>query len=195
MSGMNFEVPRGPFYVDTQSCRCALQLFNQSAVHLDAQESEEAWRCIGDSNEDIYYGDNGKWFLPQHPANFADEGVANDISQPFNWAGNPPDVQKPYIVDNTTHELQPLDDTDQAQLSVFDAVCSGQNSSEQSSKYYKSVKQLQAGHLPTDASTCLAGTSPIELQNASSWQTQGCNLGFFCKCLLERSHGDDRASW
>ena len=183
MSSMNFEAPRGPFYVDTESCRCALQLFNQTAVHLDADDSEEAWRCIGDSNADVYFGENGKWFLPQHSANFADEGAINDISQPSNWAGNPPDVQKTYIVDNTTHELEPLDDTDQAKLSILDAVCSGQNSSDQSSRYYTSVKQVEAGKLPTDAATCLAGTSPIELQNASSWQTQGCNLGFFCKCF------------
>ena len=195
---MNFKEARGPFYIDTESCRCALQLFNQTAVHLDAQESEEAWRCIGDSNEDIYSGENGRWFLPQHTAKFAD-GDINDISQPSNWAGNPPDIQTTYIVDNTTHELQPLDDTDQAQLSVFDTLCSGKNSSDQSTRYYNSVKQIEAGQPPTDASTCLAGTSPIELQNASTWQAHGCNLGFFCKCFLESGHPDDheddRAPW
>lgn len=180
------QAPEGPFYIDNESCQCALQLFNSTAVHFEGEGAEEAWRCIGDSHGDVYDGESGKWFLPTHPAAYADAGKTNDISQPFSWAGNPPDLQKTFIVDNVTHDFEPLDDSVASQLSVLDAACSGQNSSEQSTKYYDSAAQIKAGETPTAATLCFAGTQPVEIQNTSSWTTQGCNLGFFCECSSRR---------
>lgn len=179
------KAPEGPFYIDTESCQCTLRLFNQTAVQLQGKKAdgEEAWRCIGDTSGDPYTGENGKWFLPSKPVNNGGEST-NDVRQPFDWAGNPPDLGKTYIVDNTTYDFQPLDDTDASQLSMVDAACSGQNSSDQSSRYYGAVRQVEDGQQPTEATLCYPGTHSVELQDADAWTTHGCNLGFFCKRSL-----------
>ena len=179
---MSYPIPsednkaRGPFFIDSESCQCALQQFNQTDVVRGNKKTEEAWRCIGNANDNVYTGQNGKWFLP---TNSADGSPADDIHQPTNWAGNPPNLQKTYVVDNKTKELQPMDDTNQSQLSILDNVCTGQNSSEQSPKYYQAQNDIDAGRTPV-ATLCYAGTQPVPLGNATYWQDHGCNLGFFC---------------
>ena len=181
------KAPLGPFFIDTASCQCALQLFNQSAVHVGDKAAEEAWRCIGNANGDAYTGENGKWYLPTDPVEYAGAGSRNDINQPMDWGGNPPDLDKTYIVDNKTHDLEPLNDADAAQLSIVDTECTGQNSSEQSSQYYNDVYQVKAGHPATGATICLAGTTPVELQNETVWVNDGCNLGFLCMSPLNQN--------
>ena len=169
------KLPQGPFYIDTESCQCALQLYNQTAV--TSAHSREAWRCIGDHKENAYTGENGKWFLPTDK----NDGSLIDTNESDYWAGTPPDLQKTYIINNATHELQPLDANVESQLSIVDQACSGQNDTEQSTRYYDEVKQVESGNQPIPPPLCYGGTQPVELQNASAFADKGCNLGFFCK--------------
>ena len=168
-------LPTGPFFIDTESCQCALRPANQTAV--EPRRSPQGWRCIGDPNSDVYIGESGKWFLP-----FDHNGdTSNDIS-----AGPQPDLQTTYIINNATQELEPLSEDPEDQLSILDQVCSGQKDDEQSTIFYDQVTQIEAGTPPVPPPICLAGTTPVQLQNASAFAEKGCNLGFFCKSICFR---------
>ena len=175
------KAPDGPFFVDTASCQCAIQPTRQIEVHNS--QPHEAWRCIGHGSDDVYVGDNGKWFFPIKPVS---EG-SKDTSEPVYWADNPPNSKAPYVVDNSTNVLrfQPLDAGDGSKLSLVDNACTGENSTEQSAKYYASAKDVQAGRPPSSVALCYPGTQPVTLGNASFWNDHGCNLGFLCKFLVE----------
>lgn len=176
------KAPGGPFFVDTASCQCAIQPTRQIEVHND--QPLEAWRCIGNGRDDVYVGDNGKWFFPVKPVS---EG-SKDTSEPVYWADNPPHSKAPYVVDNSTNTLrfQPLDAGDASKLSLVDNACTGENSTEQSARYYASADDIQAGRPVTSAALCYPGTEPVTLGSASFWNDHGCNLGFLCKFSVER---------
>jgi len=175
------KAPDGPFFVDTASCQCAIQPTRQIEVH-NAQP-HEAWRCIGKGSEDVYVGDNGKWFFPVKTVS---EG-SKDTSEPVYWADNPPNSKAPYVVDNSTNVLrfQPLDAGGGSELSLVDNACTGENSTEQSARYYASANDIKAGRPVSSAALCYPGTQPVTLGNASFWNDHGCNLGFFCKYFVE----------
>ena len=162
-------LPTGPFFIDTESCQCALRPANQTAVE---PIRSQGWRCIGDLNADVYTGEAGKWFLPTDQ----NDDVSDDIA-----AGPPPNLQTTYIINNATQELEPLNGDLEDQLSILDQVCSGQKDIEQSTIFYDQVQQIRDGIAPVPPPICLAGTEPVQLQNASTFAEEGCNLGFFCK--------------
>ena len=169
-------LPTGPFFIDTESCQCALRPANQTAV--GSRRSQQVWRCVGDPNTDVYTGESGKWFLPIDQ----DGDPSDDID-----AGPPPNLQTTYIINNATQELEPLNEDLEDQLSILDQVCSGQRDTEQSSIFYDQLQQIEAGNVPVPPPICLAGTEPVQLQNASTFAKKGCNLGFFCEsdCLRD----------
>lgn len=171
------QTPDGPFFVDTASCQCALQPTHSIKVRKD--QPHEVWRCIGDTNGDAYVGDNGKWFFPINPV---PDGPV-DVSKPIEWGDNPPDSKAPYIVDNS--RFQPLEANNSSQLSLVDKACTGENSTEQSAQYYSAIKDVEAGRTPPNGALCYSGMQPFPLQNATEWNNDGCNLGFFCKYSLE----------
>ena len=174
--------PDGPAFVDTASCQCALQPTRQ--IKVQKHQPHEVWRCVGDSNGDIYKGDNGKWFFPIHPVTDGSE----DVSKPIDWADNPPNSQAPYLVSNSSNvpQFEPFNSTDASQLSLVDNACTGENSTDQSAQYYASVDDIKAGRTPSNAAVCLSGMQPYPLQNATEWTNDGCSLGFFCKYNIER---------
>ena len=165
--------PTGPVFVDTASCRCALQPTPGTAPN--DPNSSEAWRCIGDSTEDMYSGNSGKWFPPQ------DEGLNGSLDDTDVWGGDPPDTTEPYVAEKNgaATSYTPLNSTDSSSLSLQDQACTGKNDTQQSEQYYTS---LNGDPLSSDARPCLLpGASPIAIQNATSWNQTGCNLGFFCQ--------------
>lgn len=171
--------PEGPFFIDTASCQCAFQPTRQ--IKVDKGRPRGIWRCIGSGSDDVYVGDTGKWFFPVNnvPAS------SKDLHEPINWAGNPPKSGSPYVVANDTdaQHFRPLDDTNGKSLSLVDNVCTAENSTEQSTEYYKMIEDGEAGQPGAELGICLSPESqPIPIQNASSWNTQGCNLGFHCRC-------------
>ena len=175
--------PSGPFFIDTESCQCALQPANQTAV--ESGSALQGWRCIGDPNSDVYTGESGKWFLPIDQ----NDDYSNDIN-----GGPPPNLQTTYIINNATHELEPLKEDLEDQLSILDQVCSGQRDTEQTSIFYDQLQQVEDGNVPVPPPICLAGTQPVQLQNASTFAEKGCNLGFFCKsdCFRHPKEEDQR---
>ena len=168
-------LPQGPFYLDTESCQCALQAPNQTDV---GSNSVKAWRCTGYIKDNAYVGENGKWFLPIDE----DGGAAMDIDtdEPDYRGGIPPNLQETYIIHNVTHELQILDDTVRPQLSVVDSACSGKNDTLQSGKYYEAVEQSKLGVAPQARERCAARTEPVELQNGMYlWVSNAPFVPFF----------------
>ena len=173
-------LPTGPIFVDTASCQCALQL--KQDTEPSEQSRNQAWRCIGNATENIYLGHTGKWFFP------VNEGSKADLNQTYNWANNPPDTTQPYLLEDSQDKTEahyiPFNATDSSQLSLFDQACTGQNDTEFSGPFYQVLADTEAGRIPTAARLCVAPSAiPITLQNASSWNNTGCNLGFFCKFL------------
>lgn len=171
-------LPNGPIFIDTASCQCALQA-NQD-TEPNKQSQNEAWRCTGNATENMYAGKSGKWFFP------VNEGSKADLNQTFNSANNPPDTTQSYILednqDNTTAFYTPFNATDYSQLSIFDQACTGQNDTQLSGPFYQALADTAAGKVPPTARLCAAeGAVPITIQNASSWNDRGCNLGFLCK--------------
>lgn len=166
-------LPQGPFYLDTESCQCALQTPNQTDVD---RVSVKAWRCTGYIKDNAYIGENGKWLLPINE----DDGSAMDTStgEPDYRGGIPPNLQETYIIHNVTHELQTLDDTVRSQLSIIDNACSGKNDTLQSQKYYEAVEQFKVGIAPEARDRCAARTEPVELQNGMCSWISACPLSY-----------------
>ena len=173
-------LPNGPIFVDTASCQCALQA--KQDTEPNSQGRNQAWRCIGNATENVYSGHSGKWFFP------VNEGSKTDVNQTFSWANNPPDTAQPYVLqnnqDNTKALYIPFNATDPSLLSVFDQACTGQNDTQLSGPFYQALADFEEGKIPTAARLCVSSSAvPITIQNASSWNDKGCNLGFLCKFL------------
>ena len=167
------QLPTTPQFIDTASCRCALQ-DGEELNPIDGN-STEAWRCIGNSTENIYQGSNGKWFLPINPP------LSSDLDESLSWGGNPPDTESPYIDISSDGSLVPYDMTAVSQLSLVDQACTGKNDTKQSSQYYAQIESLKSGGSGASASPCLqTDADPITIQNATSWNETGCSLGFYC---------------
>ena len=141
----------------------------------------QAWRCIGDAKEDIYEGTSGKWFPTDHI------GRRADLNQTQNWDKNPPTLNATYIIkqeDGQSHSLVPLKDDTEPKPSLVDQLCTGKNDTEQTTMYYNATNDIAEGKTPERFGCIQKGAVPIIMQNITSWQERGCNLGFQCMSVL-----------
>ncbi|KAK7227612.1 hypothetical protein V2G26_015615 [Clonostachys chloroleuca] len=158
------ETLRGPAFLDTGACLCALQ----NPLSEDAKDA--AWQCIGNRTEGVYEVDTGKWF--------------DAIPDPTNIHGlifddfNKPNTNKTLVVvDGKFQESKP----NSTQFSIYDQACTGTNHSTFSTAYYRAVEAKSRNKTAVDAAPCWRpGALPIQIQIAESWLTNGCQEGFYC---------------
>ena len=154
--------PRGPFFIDTGGCECALQ----------DKDSEEAWRCLANTPENIYEGDDGKWFYAVDQAN------SDSLTEPENSDSNPPDTAKAYEIKNGEWWTFPSDADDGVTGNIQDQFCTGLNQTSASETFYNQSAALLSGQ---DFPCWQPGAVPLVLETAATWNTSGCKLGFFCE--------------
>ncbi|KAJ4269974.1 hypothetical protein NW762_001646 [Fusarium torreyae] len=169
------EEPRGPSFLDTTACLCALRALPEADKLAKGQESfsngQAAWQCIGNQTQGIYNVTSGKWYKTKY-----DKGK---INLPIYDNSNPP-VGEALKWDVSSRSLKPLGD--KKTLTIYDRDCTGTNRSSFSTSFYGANKQIQADLLPFDAAPCWRpGALPLQLQNVSSWQNDGCKEGFLCQ--------------
>lgn len=173
--------PTGPFFVDTGACRCALQ----------EELSGEAWRCVGNVTEDMYFGQAGKWF-------WALENNTSSLRDPVYSDSNPPNITTAYInlnsqfvplIANTTSDevsttgsnIAPVDDSNNTAAFAQNQQCTGKNDTQASMQFYQGLRAVNSEeYLPC----WMPGTIPVVIQNSTSWKSSGCNLGFWCERYL-----------
>lgn len=155
--------PKGPFFIDTGACQCALQEI------LD----QEAWRCISvNATENIYQGNDGKWYFA------VDQNNSASITDSKDSDSNPPDTGTEYEIQDD--QFQPFSDSNvtATAVGVQNLACTGQNDTTASGQYYERMDALVSGQM----NPCWQpGTVPLVIQTQSSWNKNGCNLGFLCK--------------
>ena len=186
------ELSKGPDFIDDADCRCSLQATNVQQSDNSNTLVSEAWRCTKDLTSNPYTGASGKWFVPSNPP------MANglDFAQNQSWAGNPPDLK-------TSYTLRGPDDRKNGSLVAYndgisgsnpdDDQCTGRNDTERSFQYYN----LTQTHLQNEGTmltfTCARQSSvAVYLGNTTSFQTNGCPLGFLCEYEM-RSLGNPKA--
>lgn len=154
--------PKGPFFIDTGGCECALQ----------ERLSTEAWRCLADIPENVYEGQDGKWFYPVNPND------TDSLTEPANSDSNPPDVAQAYEIKDDEWWSFPDDEEDGVTGSVPDGTCTGYNQTTASAKFYNQSAAILSGE---DYPCWQPATAPLVIQTPSEWNTTGCKLGFFCE--------------
>lgn len=154
--------PRGPFFIDTGGCACALQ----------EQLDTEAWRCLANTPEGIYDGQDGKWFRAVDQENPA------SLTGPANSDSNPPDTAKAYQIKDGQWWSFPSNGEGGVPGNVQDVTCTGRNQTQASVTFYNQTAALLSGQ---NYPCWQPGTAPLPLQTASEWDATGCKLGFFCK--------------
>ena len=154
--------PKGPFFIDTGGCECALQ----------EQLLTEAWRCLANTPENVYQGQDGKWFYA------LDQNNQASLTEPPNSDSNPPDRAKAYEIKNGQWWTFPENGDDGVTGNVPDMTCTGFNQTQASETFYNQSAALLSGQ---DFPCWQPGTAPLPLQTAESWNTTGCKLGFFCE--------------
>ncbi|WQF76677.1 Putative AAA+ ATPase domain, ABC-2 type transporter, transmembrane domain, ABC transporter [Colletotrichum destructivum] len=158
------ENPRGPSFLDTAGCLCALQVTPAGGA------PEPAWHCVGDQSVGVYTVRNGRWFKTLN-------GVGN-ADGPVYDGSNPPDTENPMRWLSGALRDSPGD----AGLSVEDSACTGTNNTRYSTSFYEAAQQINAGQYPLSGAPCLrVGAVPIEIQPLQSWQDDGCRPGFLCE--------------
>lgn len=182
-SGATGNQPHGPIFADDEDCMCALQ----EALGKDS------WRCVANETSNIYSGQTGKWFLAVNQSNPA------SLQESPNSDSNPPDVDTSYVIkgegqnakfqkitsQNRTAELDEITSPN-GTAELGDMACSGKNDTEASSALYKYL----AVSMTESLEPCWQmGITPLILQNASSWNAMGCNLGFFCMSAILSAPG------
>ena len=153
--------PRGPFFIDSAGCECALQ----------EKLSIPAWRCITNVPENLYDGDDGKWFYA------VDDSNNDSVTEPENSDSNPPNLSKAYEIKSNEFWTFPTDGDDGVTGNVQDVVCTGQNQTQASAAFYNQSSAILSGQ---DDPCWQPGTIPLPLQTAEDWNTTGCKHGFFC---------------
>ncbi|KAI1380182.1 hypothetical protein F4677DRAFT_252994 [Hypoxylon crocopeplum] len=158
-------VPDGPVFLDTQACLCALR------GTQDINNSLASWQCIGNQTQGVYRVTTGKWF------NNLGNGSLQDNLHMWDASGAP-DTSKALMFNDKKNSLV---DAVSSELSVWDQACTGENHTAFSTSYYGSIKAIQNGDLPIDAVPCWRpGAVPIQIQNVTNWNVNGCNEGFLC---------------
>lgn len=161
----------GPTFLDDNACLCALRSTPDS---LDSY----AWRCIGNHSTDIYVGNSGKWFGAAN----AQPGGQNVTQLPMYDDSDKPNVDQVLVAqqghvdgDNATvpdpAPLVPSNAPNANSLNVYDSACSGRNSSDYSTAYYKTSDELNASQVPVDGAPCYRlGALPVQIVNVTEWQ-------------------------
>lgn len=159
--------PNGPAFLDDAACLCALQ------ESPDTQASNLVWQCIGNQTTDVYNTVDGKWF----------SGLSNgnDTKLPIDDASNLPDKQHPLMYDGASRTLVPYSASAANNMTVYNRACTANNQTVFSTAFYRAVDEQQNNQTMIAAAPCYReGGIPMQIQNVSSWQSQGCNLGFLC---------------
>ena len=102
-ANLNASEPKGPTFLDTGGCRCALQ----------EQLEKDAWRCVANITGDVYTGQTGQWF---YAGNQTDP---DSLKDPTNSDSNPPDTDTAYEIQN--NQFQPYIATPAASSSFLAA--------------------------------------------------------------------------
>jgi hypothetical protein len=173
--------PVGPAFLDTEACLCQRQ--TRPGTSAPDSTPEYLWRCVGNQVEGVGTVTAGKWFRPRHD----DRAELSDIRRmSIDNATNPPDTSSSLQWDTTSGSLVPGFEN----LSVWDRACTGENHTTFSTSFYRAVGQIERGELPVDAAPCWRpGAVPLQIQNVSHWQANGCLPGFLCAyytCLSKR---------
>ncbi|KAK8069856.1 ABC transporter G family member 24 [Apiospora phragmitis] len=156
--------PRGPVFLDTEACLCALRRTDPT------RPKGVAWQCIGNQTQGVYNVTTGKWFAPLHDG--AEAGGRVDD------ASNGPDTAKPLRWDRDNKSFFPVDDA----MSVYDKACTGQNQTTFSTAFYRAAEQQRNKKPMVDAAPCWReGAMPMQIQTVESWQKDGCSEGFLCR--------------
>lgn len=162
---------RGPSFLDTEACLCALQETRE-------RDSRDAvWQCIGDQQDDVYETSSGKWFRARDDEGEVDGRIDDD--------SNPPSAEEPLVFDSDISALSSFDNEEQ--LKLENRFCTGRNRTSFSTSFYRAAEQLENDEDPVDAVPCFKppGTAlPVRIQNAESWLENGCLEGFLCKFSL-----------
>jgi hypothetical protein len=160
--------PLGPSFLDTQACLCALQ------TTPEEDSNSTAWQCVGNQTVGVYTSTQGMWFNTLHGG--------NEVDLPIYDASNGPDTTRPLIWNPTGNSLVPIANANTSNLSVFDKACTGRNRTTFSTALYLAASEESQGQTPVDAAPCWRpGAVPLQIQNVSDWQTNGCSEGFLCK--------------
>ncbi|KAI1329472.1 hypothetical protein F5Y16DRAFT_366093 [Xylariaceae sp. FL0255] len=185
----------GPSFLDTGACICSLQpaggpgtrlevddtgnLDNPISITSSADDLSQwggsnttaAWQCIGNQTEGVYVTTTGKWFNSLHGGNNYNLSIYDD--------SNGPKLDEDFIWDNKTKALVQANPSD---FSIYDNACTGKNQTTFSTAFYRAYAEIQANSTPVDAAPCWhpGGALPIQIVNASSWESDGCPQGFLC---------------
>ncbi|KAI2608009.1 hypothetical protein GGR54DRAFT_392420 [Hypoxylon sp. NC1633] len=159
------EEPKGPVFLDTHACLCGLRGTE------DVNSSNAAWQCIGNQTEGVYRVTTGKWFN-----NIGDSSLRDNL--PIWDALSSPDTSKALMYNTRKNALV---DFVSSETSVWDQACTGENRTTFSTSYYRALAAVQKDETPVDAAPCWrAGAVPIQIQNVTNWNLNGCNEGFLC---------------
>lgn len=158
--------PDGPTFLDTGACVCALQTLPP------ADSDVAAWQCIGNQTQDVYVATTGKWFKTFNNN--------NNVDLPIYDASNGPDNSTTYRWDDDKAQLVKL--TDQSSLTGYDRACTAVNQTTFSTAFYRAADEIARNVTPVDAAPCWRpGAVPIQLQNLTLWESNGCLEGFLCE--------------
>ncbi|CAJ2504778.1 Uu.00g121720.m01.CDS01 [Anthostomella pinea] len=134
------------------------------------RDDQAAWQCIGNQTQGVYKVTTGKWFKSLHGGSV--------VALPIYDASNGPDTSKALTWDSGAKALV---DADTNALSPYDQACTGLNRTFFSTSFYEAFAQNAAGESPIAAAPCWRPEAvPIEIQNLTSWQSDGCSEGFLC---------------
>lgn len=159
------ETPQGPSFLDTGACVCALQ----ETPMLNSNNA--VWHCIGNQTQNVYLTTGGKFFNPLHGGNTINGDIYDD--------SNGPQTNTTFVWNSASNSLEELDAT--YDLTPYDKACTGQNQTTFSTAFYQANQEITDNETAVDAAPCWrAGAIPVQIQNVTEWQSQGCNEGFLC---------------
>lgn len=159
------ETSEGPSFLDTGACVCVLQ-------ETPLQNSNNAvWHCIGNQTQNVYLTRGGKFFTPVNGGTTIDGNIYDD--------SNGPQTNETFVWDSGSNSLQKLVGDDG--LTPYDLACTGQNQTTFSTAFYRANQEIANNETAVDAAPCWRpGAIPVQIQNITEWQSQGCNEGFLC---------------
>ncbi|KAI8628431.1 hypothetical protein F5Y19DRAFT_437753 [Xylariaceae sp. FL1651] len=168
----------GPSFLDSSACLCALRTVQRGGEGTGdgsnndkmANDGDAAWQCIGNQTQGVYAVTTGKWFNSLHGG--------HNVNLPIYDDSNGPDTKRALTWD--TNKISFVD-ADVDKLSPYDQACTGLNQSTFSTAFYGAFAEKQAGETPVSAAPCWQpGGVPIEIQDLTSWNSNGCPEGFLC---------------
>ncbi|KAL9602335.1 MAG: hypothetical protein Q9219_001901 [cf. Caloplaca sp. 3 TL-2023] len=187
--GHSETITREEFF-DTASCRCALrQIAERRSI---GSENTQAWRCTADLTQDIYHGLSGKWYFPKSKTNKRTRR---------------PDTTTWFTAKLTDDQSPDLRFLDPALLSPRDEQCTAVMRDQERPRIVENENPLlvqrdapdpgsEASANSDRPSTCMGGPRAVAvpIQDADSWQNQGCLPGFLC-VLLPSPKSDSGLTW